>query len=117
MHDAVVPVELVAQLHVHRQAEDLPEALPEPRRLTLVSGTLTAPLLAAEVKPMLERVDGLAADDIDALGFLEKGKYGLNVKTPQRRWQLILENDQQVKAWKKNLDSTIQLLAKGRLVG
>ncbi len=44
------------------QAEDLPEALPEPRRLTLVSGTLTAPLLETEVKPVLERVGGLTAD-------------------------------------------------------
>lgn len=44
------------------QAEDLPGALPEPRRVTLVSGTLTAPLLDAHVRPMLERVGGLAVD-------------------------------------------------------
>lgn len=44
------------------QAEDLPDALPEPRRLTLVSGTLTAPLLQSNVVPMLEGVDGLAVD-------------------------------------------------------
>ncbi len=41
------------------QTEDLPEALPEPRRVTLVSGTLTAPLLRDRVEPVLERVDGL----------------------------------------------------------
>jgi putative radical SAM enzyme (TIGR03279 family) len=43
------------------QADDLPEALPAPKRLTLVSGTLTAPLLDAHVRPMLEGVEGLEA--------------------------------------------------------
>ena len=41
------------------QAEDLPEALPAPRRLTMASGTLTAPFLDARVRPVLEGVDGL----------------------------------------------------------
>lgn len=41
------------------QAEDFPKALPEPRTVTLVSGTLTAPLLEAYVRPALERVEGL----------------------------------------------------------
>jgi len=41
------------------QAEDLPDALPEPRRVTLVSGTLTAPLLRDRVEPVLEGVEGL----------------------------------------------------------
>ncbi|MEM6288437.1 MAG: DUF512 domain-containing protein [Bacteroidota bacterium] len=44
------------------QAEDFPEALPEPRTVTLVSGTLTAPLLRDRVAPVLERVDGLTID-------------------------------------------------------
>jgi putative radical SAM enzyme (TIGR03279 family) len=44
------------------QAEDLPEALEEPRRLTLATGTLAAPLLAERVAPVLERVAGMAVD-------------------------------------------------------
>ena len=41
------------------QAEALPEALPEPRRLTMATGTLTAPFLRDRVRPVLEGVDGL----------------------------------------------------------
>ena len=41
------------------QAEAFPEALPAPRRLTLATGTLTAPLLEARVRPVLEGVGGL----------------------------------------------------------
>ena len=41
------------------QAEDLPEALPAPRRITMASGTLTAPFLDARVRPVLEGVEGL----------------------------------------------------------
>lgn len=41
------------------QAEDFPEALPRPRRVTFASGTLTAPLLDGRVRPLLERVGGL----------------------------------------------------------
>jgi len=44
------------------QAEDFPEALPEPKRVTLVSGTLTAPLLQERVLPSLEAIDGLEAE-------------------------------------------------------
>lgn len=44
------------------QAEDFPDALPEPTRVTMVSGALTAPLLQSRVVPVLERVGGLAVD-------------------------------------------------------
>ena len=44
------------------QAEDFPEALAAPARVTLVSGELTAPLLQSRVRPVLERVGGLAVD-------------------------------------------------------
>jgi putative radical SAM enzyme (TIGR03279 family) len=52
------------------QAEDLPEALEKPRRLTLVTGTLAAPLLASRVKPVLEGVEGLTADVVPAENLL-----------------------------------------------
>ena len=41
------------------QAEDFPDALPAPRRVTLATGTLTAPLLRERVAPVLAQVDGL----------------------------------------------------------
>ena len=41
------------------QAEDFPDALPEPRRVTFASGVLTAPFLDERVRPALERVAGL----------------------------------------------------------
>ena len=41
------------------QAEALPESLPEPRRLTMATGTLTAPFLDGRVRPVLEGVGGL----------------------------------------------------------
>ena len=41
------------------QAEAFPDALPEPRRLTLATGTLTAALLDGRVRPVLEAVGGL----------------------------------------------------------
>lgn len=44
------------------QAEDFPGGLPDPRRVTLVSGALTAPLLDERVRPLLERVEGLDVD-------------------------------------------------------
>ena len=44
------------------QAEDFPDALPAPTAVTLVSGTLTAPLLDARVRPVLEGVGGLSVD-------------------------------------------------------
>ncbi|HLT46806.1 MAG TPA: DUF512 domain-containing protein [Rubricoccaceae bacterium] len=44
------------------QAEDLPAALEAPRRLTLATGTLAAPILIERVKPVLERVEGLSVD-------------------------------------------------------
>ncbi len=43
------------------QADDFPEALPEPRRLTLATGTLAGPLLESRVRPVLEGVRGLEA--------------------------------------------------------
>ena len=46
------------------QAEGFPEALPDSRTVTLVSGTLTAPLLRDRVKPVLECVEGLTVDVI-----------------------------------------------------
>ena len=44
------------------QAEDLPEALAVPRRLTLATGTLAAPILEGRVRPVLEGVGGLSVD-------------------------------------------------------
>ena len=44
------------------QADDFPDALPAPTRVTLVSGELTTPLLESRVKPVLEGVEGLAVD-------------------------------------------------------
>ncbi|HEX9950815.1 MAG TPA: DUF512 domain-containing protein [Rubricoccaceae bacterium] len=41
------------------QSEDFPDALPAPRRVTLATGTLTAPLLRERVAPVLEGVGGL----------------------------------------------------------
>ena len=41
------------------QAEDFPEALPEPKRVTLATGTLTAGLLRERVAPVLGAVGGL----------------------------------------------------------
>lgn len=52
------------------QAEDLPEALEEPRRLTLATGTLAAPLLEARVAPVLEQVAGLTVDVVPAENLL-----------------------------------------------
>ena len=44
------------------QAEDLPDSLPEPATVTLVSGGLTAPLLESRVAPVLEQVEGLRVE-------------------------------------------------------
>ena len=44
------------------QAEEFPDTLPAPVRLTLVSGTLTAPLLQDRVVPRLSDVGGLEAE-------------------------------------------------------
>ncbi len=41
------------------QREELPEALPEPRTLTLATGTLAAPMLEERVAPVLHGVEGL----------------------------------------------------------
>ncbi len=41
------------------QAEEFPEALPAPGRLTLATGMLASPLLEAQVRPVLEGVGGL----------------------------------------------------------
>ncbi|MEM0963825.1 MAG: DUF512 domain-containing protein, partial [Bacteroidota bacterium] len=44
------------------QSEDFPEALPERKRVTMVSGTLTTPLLQERVVPVLSRVEGLEVE-------------------------------------------------------
>src|SRR5690606_6254912 len=41
------------------QRDYLPEGLPEPRRLTLATGTLAAPLLEERVAPVLRAVENL----------------------------------------------------------
>jgi NifB/MoaA-like Fe-S oxidoreductase len=41
------------------QGEELPDSLPEPRRLTMVTGTLTSSLLTDRVAPALQHVGGL----------------------------------------------------------
>jgi putative radical SAM enzyme (TIGR03279 family) len=48
------------------QREFLPATLPEPRRLTLVSGTLTAPLLETRIAPILREVENLEVDVVTA---------------------------------------------------
>jgi putative radical SAM enzyme (TIGR03279 family) len=48
------------------QAQFFPEALPEPRRLTLVTGTLAAPILQHAVAPALRRVGNLTVDVVPA---------------------------------------------------
>ncbi len=52
------------------QAEDFPEALPVPRRLTLVTGTLAAPFLEARVAPVLREVAGLDVQVVTAENLL-----------------------------------------------
>ena len=37
------------------------------------------------------------------MGFIEIGKYGLNIKTPTRLWQLFADSDGVCKAWCKNM--------------
>lgn len=46
------------------QAEELPEALDESRRLTLITGTLSAPLLETKIRPILDSVEGLTTNII-----------------------------------------------------
>ncbi|MEP0545296.1 MAG: DUF512 domain-containing protein [Rhodothermales bacterium] len=48
------------------QREFFPASLPEPRRLTLVSGTLTAPLLEERIAPVLREVENLDVDVVTA---------------------------------------------------
>ena len=52
------------------QREFLPASLPEPRTLTLVSGTLTAPLLEERVAPALREVENLDVQVVTAENFL-----------------------------------------------
>ncbi len=52
------------------QREALPEALPEPRTLTLVTGTLTAPLLDERVAPVLRQVENLEVQVVVAENLL-----------------------------------------------
>ena len=52
------------------QAQDFPDALPEPRRVTLVSGELTTPLLRDRVVPALEGVAGLEAEVVSCPNLL-----------------------------------------------
>jgi hypothetical protein len=39
------------------------------------------------------------------LGLLDSDKYGINITTPHRVWQLWSETESQCRAWKKNLDA------------
>lgn len=55
---------------LHFQAEDFPEAMPEPRTLTLVTGTLTGGLLEERVRPVLERIGGLSVQVVEAENLL-----------------------------------------------
>jgi putative radical SAM enzyme (TIGR03279 family) len=48
------------------QHEFMPDALPEPRTLTLVSGTLTAPLLEDRIAPVLRTVENLNVEVVTA---------------------------------------------------
>ena len=48
------------------QREDFPQALPEPRKVTLVTGTLAAPLLEQRIAPMLRAIEGLDVQVIAA---------------------------------------------------
>jgi putative radical SAM enzyme (TIGR03279 family) len=52
------------------QQEFLPDALPEPRKLTLVSGTLTGPLLEERVAPVLRTVGNLEVEVVAAENLL-----------------------------------------------
>jgi len=52
------------------QREYFPDALPEPRKLTLVSGTLTAPLLEERVAPVLRAVENLEVEVVAAENLL-----------------------------------------------
>lgn len=52
------------------QAEEFPEALPEPRTLTLATGTLTADLLRQRVAPALERVHNLTVQVVECENLL-----------------------------------------------
>jgi NifB/MoaA-like Fe-S oxidoreductase len=52
------------------QQEFLPDALPEPRKLTLVSGTLTGPLLEERVAPVLRSVENLEVEVVAAENLL-----------------------------------------------
>ena len=52
------------------QRDYLPDALPEPRKVTLVSGTLTAPLLETRIAPMLRAVENLEVEVVTAENLL-----------------------------------------------
>ena len=52
------------------QAEDFPASLPQPRTLTLATGTLTADLLRERVAPVLERVEGLTVRVVECPNLL-----------------------------------------------
>ncbi|MEM1057505.1 MAG: DUF512 domain-containing protein [Bacteroidota bacterium] len=52
------------------QAEDFPEALPEPRTLTLATGTLTADLMRERVAPILERTENLTVQVVECENLL-----------------------------------------------
>ncbi len=52
------------------QSTELPQSLPARRRLTLATGTLAGPLLETRVKPVLERVEGLAVNVVQAENLL-----------------------------------------------
>ncbi len=44
------------------QRDYFPDALPEPKRLTLVTGTLVGPMLEARIAPVLREVEGLEVE-------------------------------------------------------
>lgn len=55
-------------------------------------------------------LEGLSTADCELLGWVDVGKFAFTIKTSLRRWHFTTENESQCKAWKKNLDSTINLL-------
>ncbi|MEO1076042.1 MAG: DUF512 domain-containing protein [Bacteroidota bacterium] len=52
------------------QAEDFPGVLPVPRRLTLVTGTLTADLMRDRIAPVLRQVDNLDVQVVECHNWL-----------------------------------------------
>ena len=53
---------------------------------------------------------GLGERDVVYQGFLEMGKWGFEVRTPERTWSLSADVDSQCKAWKRNLENVASKL-------